>query len=96
MTLHMSNSFKFIFANTFNWLVAILAIDLRGIVDWLTIIAIISAVVVSFLTALKIRSEYQLSKLRKEEKAIDIEIKNQQLVQERMKTKNLYQPDKKP
>ena len=89
----MTDSFKYLLANIYNWLVVAITVNLRGITDWLSAAAVLAAIVLSILSAIKIRADYKLIKLKKEREDIEREICNQKLMQERLKTGKLRKQD---
>lgn len=84
----MRNNILLIGANGFNWSIVILAI-IDDMIPWFTIAGITAAIVVSILTALKLRSDYLVNKgklktLRTEQKLKDQQLINEQLITKRM------------
>jgi hypothetical protein len=91
----ISDNFKYLLTNTFNWLVVIVSYNLNGWIDWFTLGAVVAAIVVSILTAIKLRSDYKVNQLKHRSLEMDLEIKNQQLSREIAKNKDSFKNDTK-
>ena len=76
------------FANIFNWSVVTLAI-IDHILPWLTAAAIFAAIVVSFLTGLKLRGDHLLTKSKRKLVGTEQKLKDQQLINEQLITKRM-------
>lgn len=85
----MTGYMRILLPNLFNWGVVALVWNTAGLASILTIGALIAAMVVSVLTAVKLRSDYKINKAKKHNLELDRKIKDQQLAREMLKTKNL-------
>lgn len=83
----MSSNLKILLPNLFNWGVVAFVWNMSGLASILTMGALIAAMVVSILTAIKLRSDYKVNKAKKHNLELDRQIKDQQLAREILKNK---------
>ena len=83
----MTSNVKILLPNIFNWGIVALLWNMAGLASVLTVGALLAAMVVSILTAIKLRSDYLVNKEKRHNLKIDRQIKGQQLAQEILKTK---------